>query len=74
MPRVWSGSRGTAVGFKGPESEGPWSLSAGSAGREEEGGLAQIVLICAVSFKKINRLSEMTASVEKPKNIKVYAL
>ena len=43
-------------------------------GREEEGGLAQIVLICAVSFKKINRLSEMTASVEKPKNIKVYAL
>lgn len=43
-------------------------------GREEEGGLAQIVLICAISFKKINRLSEMTASVEKPKNIKVYAL
>lgn len=43
-------------------------------GREEEGGLAQIVLICAVSFKKINRLSEMTASVEKRKNIKVYAL
>lgn len=41
-------------------------------GREEEGGLAQIVLSCAVSFKKINRLSEMTASVEK--NIKVYAL
>ena len=38
MPRVWSGSTGTAVGFKGPESEGPWSLSAGSAGREEEGG------------------------------------
>lgn len=42
-----------------------------SRGREEEGGLAQIVLSCAVSFKKINRLSEMTASVEK--NIKVYA-
>ena len=43
-------------------------------GREEEEGLAQIVLICAVYFKKINRLSEMTASVETQKNIKVYAL
>lgn len=52
---------------------------AGWGEREEEKlgegrSLAQIVLICAVSFKKINRLSEMTASVEKPKNIKVYAL
>lgn len=43
-------------------------------GREDEEGLAQIVLICAVSFKKINRLSETTASVETRKNIKVYAL
>lgn len=38
MPSVWSGSTGTAVGFKGPESEGPWSLRVGSVGREEEGG------------------------------------
>ena len=38
MPRVWSGSTGTAVGFKSPESEGPWSLRVGLVGREEEGG------------------------------------
>ena len=41
MPSVWSGSTGTAGGFKGPESEGPWSLRVGSVGREEQGGGSQ---------------------------------